>query len=136
MPAFEGTAGPESRLDESDGDFVDVIHSCGGTLGYMKPLGNIDFYPNGGKAIQPGCNGMTELIEACSHGRAYHYYTESILVPNSFYGHSCYSWQAYTDGKCSPANESVLMGAYVPHTAKGIYFLKTNHKSPFGLGLI
>lgn len=58
LPGFELSAGPEIRLDPTDGQFVDVIHTCGGTLGYFEPLGHIDFYPNGGTAFQPGCNGF------------------------------------------------------------------------------
>ena len=49
----------ETRLDASDGDFVDIIHTNGGTLlgdelGFLPPIGHIDFYPNGGQ-FQPGC---------------------------------------------------------------------------------
>ncbi|TKC35522.1 hypothetical protein EI555_010890, partial [Monodon monoceros] len=81
-PLFNGRP-PEDRLDPGDAQFVDVIHSdidgnipCGSVtthtvtprlpkslplgglscraLGYREPLGNIDFYPNGG-LDQPGC---------------------------------------------------------------------------------
>lgn len=45
----------EGRLDSSDAQFVDVIHSAGGYLGIYGPVGDIDFYPNGGIPIQPGC---------------------------------------------------------------------------------
>lgn len=43
------------HLDITDAQFVDVIHTAGGTFGYVKPIGHVDFYPNGGKAPQPGC---------------------------------------------------------------------------------
>lgn len=56
-PTFE-RAGPEQRLDPTDANFVDVIHTCGGTLGMLSSLGHVDFYPNGGMAFQPGCNGI------------------------------------------------------------------------------
>ncbi|NWR12049.1 LIPHA Lipase, partial [Paradoxornis webbianus] len=45
---------PERRLDRTDAQFVDVIHSDINVLGFKKPLGTIDFYPNGGMD-QPGC---------------------------------------------------------------------------------
>ncbi|XP_050564214.1 lipase member I isoform X2 [Cygnus atratus] len=45
---------PEGRLDRTDAKFVDVIHTDSDVLGFKKPLGTIDFYPNGGMD-QPGC---------------------------------------------------------------------------------
>ncbi len=66
-PAGLDPAGPffslndtDTRLDPSDGDFVDIIHTNGGTLlgdelGFLPPIGHIDFYPNGGQ-FQPGCS--------------------------------------------------------------------------------
>lgn len=45
----------EDKLDPSDADFVEVIHTCAGYLGYPSPLADADFWPNGGNPIQPGC---------------------------------------------------------------------------------
>ena len=44
------------RLDKSDADFVDVIHTDMGALGTTDKSGHLDFYPNGG-IKQPGCEG-------------------------------------------------------------------------------
>lgn len=46
---------PANRLDRSDAKFVDVLHTSGGWLGFLKPLGHADFFPNEGIAPQPGC---------------------------------------------------------------------------------
>ncbi|XP_050295795.1 phospholipase A1-like isoform X2 [Anthonomus grandis grandis] len=43
------------RLVESDANYVDVIHTDAGIFGFPEPSGNADFYPNGGRALQPGC---------------------------------------------------------------------------------
>lgn len=43
-----------NRLDKSDADFVDVIHSNMGFLGYYGTCGTADFYPNCG-IFQNGC---------------------------------------------------------------------------------
>ncbi len=49
------------RLDKSDAEFVDIIHTDS-TLGYNSPLGHVDFYPNGGGS-QPNCNDKKDLSE-------------------------------------------------------------------------
>lgn len=56
-PAFPGfeSSGPENRLDKSDAEFVDCVHTCGGTVGFMTPICHADFYPNGGRNMQPSC---------------------------------------------------------------------------------
>lgn len=50
----------DARLDETDAEFVEVIHTNGDTFnmggaGTLQRLGTVDFYANGGW-IQPGCN--------------------------------------------------------------------------------
>ena len=60
-PLFEGYD-PEVRLDPTDADFVDVIHSNGeslffGGLGAYSAMGHVDFYPNGGR-MQKGCSNI------------------------------------------------------------------------------
>jgi len=34
---------------------VDIIHTDCGVYGVAKNTGTVDFFPNGGKRIQPGC---------------------------------------------------------------------------------
>lgn len=76
------------RLDPSDAQFVDVMHTNGGTitkgaLGLAVPSGHVDYYCNGG-SLQPGCyfSSVTKSIMdpvervACNHRRSYRYFTE------------------------------------------------------------
>lgn len=46
LPYFE-LRSKDYRLDPTDAEFVDVIHTCAGLLGYLESLGHVDFYPNG-----------------------------------------------------------------------------------------
>lgn len=46
------------KLDITDAEFVDVIHTCSGLLGVFNGVGHADFYPNDGMAPQPGCQGI------------------------------------------------------------------------------
>lgn len=42
-------------LQYDDADVVLNLHGDGGFRGFIKPVGTIDFYPNGGTPPQPGC---------------------------------------------------------------------------------
>lgn len=37
----------DERIAETDASYVEVIHTCAGTLGMSKPVGIASFYPNG-----------------------------------------------------------------------------------------
>ncbi|KAI5644905.1 lipase domain-containing protein [Phthorimaea operculella] len=64
LPSFLFTYGnKDARLDKHDARHVEVIHTCGGYLGFRSPLGHIDFYPNGGTR-QPGCGYDIRVLEA------------------------------------------------------------------------
>ncbi|XP_039961152.1 lipase member H-like [Bactrocera tryoni] len=132
-PAFENCSGPEHHLDPSDADFVDVIHSCGGVLGFREPIGCVDFYPNGGGAPQPGCTEISQIFTGCSHGRSYEYFAESIHSEKGFYAAPCSSLKELIGRNCT--GTKILMGDPVPLSARGIYYLKTGSKPGFALGL-
>ncbi|CAL4104908.1 unnamed protein product, partial [Meganyctiphanes norvegica] len=102
------------KLDKTDADFVDVIHTNGGegvgvirafftsTYGYLTPLGHVDFYPNGGR-MQPGC---WRVYLWCSHSHAYLYWLESInaTFPRVYEAWPCDSWSNFRKGKCHKCN--------------------------------
>ena len=47
---------PDDRLDPSDAEHVDVIHTAAGSYGTLRTdNGHIDFFPNGG-FLQRGCS--------------------------------------------------------------------------------
>lgn len=44
-----------AHLSEKDAEFVDVIHTDAGLYGAPVSTGTVDFWPNSGKTLQPGC---------------------------------------------------------------------------------
>ncbi|XP_055683748.1 phospholipase A1-like [Lutzomyia longipalpis] len=132
LPNFQRFKDPDLRLDASDADFVDVIHTSGGTLGAYAPIGSADFYVNGGTPPQPGCSGVAELATICSHGRAVEYFLESIATPVGFWGLQCDSWAAYKASECR--GSFTEMGDRTNPTARGTFYLGTNSMSPFAMG--
>ncbi|KAH8281617.1 hypothetical protein KR054_001782 [Drosophila jambulina] len=132
-PAFEDCIGPENHLDDTDANFVDVIHSCAGYLGFRRPIGMVDFYPNGGGPPQPGCKELSQIFTGCSHGRSYEYYAESINSPKGFYGVPCSGLDELKGKNCTGAK--ILMGDPVPRNARGIFLVKTANKPSYALGI-
>jgi len=45
----------QPHLSLSDARFVDIIHTDYGFYGIARTTGTVDFFPNGGERIQPGC---------------------------------------------------------------------------------
>ncbi|XP_008554216.2 pancreatic triacylglycerol lipase [Microplitis demolitor] len=111
------------RLDFSDAIFVDIIHTCAGTVGFVKPIGHVDFYPNGGTFRQPGC--PVFITQYCSHGKSHEYMSESIIHPEEFIGLKCDSWKNYKLNKCFENNITATMGEHINIDTRGIYFLET-----------
>lgn len=52
-PGFDSSK--KGRLDSSDAEFVDIIHTSGLWAGFFGACGHADFYPNNGVPNQPGC---------------------------------------------------------------------------------
>jgi Lipase len=93
-------------------------------LGHNANLGHVDFYPNGGKAAQPGCDFRSDIIGGCSHGRSYRYFAESVEVKNGFMSFKCPSWDDYQKKNCE--GDPVPMGESVPRNSNGTFYLETD----------
>ncbi|XP_058400367.1 pancreatic triacylglycerol lipase-like [Diceros bicornis minor] len=156
-PCFQST--PELvRLDPSDAQFVDVIHTDAAPMipnlgfGMSQIVGHLDFFPNGGEEM-PGCqkNILSQIVDvggiwdgtvayvACNHLRSYKYYNDSILNPSGFAGFSCASYSDFTANKCfpCPSEGCPQMGHYADKfpgrtSAEGqIFYLNTGDASNF-----
>ncbi|KZC05783.1 Pancreatic triacylglycerol lipase [Dufourea novaeangliae] len=124
-PLYMNT-GREGHLTSADAMFVDVIHTDGGNFGFPNPLGHVDFYPNGGIPIQPGCN----LRIVCGHNRAWMLYVESVMNPFGFPASKCPRWNPNIRVPCAWTPD-VLMGIAVNSRVRGRFYLKTNAEAPF-----
>ncbi|CAH0722830.1 unnamed protein product, partial [Brenthis ino] len=159
QPCFR-TSNRVERLDETDADFVDVIHTNGRLLqkigfGLPDPIGHADFYPNGGMK-QPGCANKTNSIWArllpispsklqqaiCSHGRAYLLFTESLINNNCTF--RAHQWNLTYEGVnaslLAPCNRLIspcsvmgikAVGGSGLRRANGPYFVLTSEKQPY-----
>ncbi|XP_070509152.1 inactive pancreatic lipase-related protein 1-like [Chironomus tepperi] len=128
--------GRYGRIDRSDADFVDVIHTDVFERGLLVPLGDVDYYVNGG-FNQPGCFDQSEQTRgSCNHDRAPIYYAESINSQEGFWGFKCSHWYLYVLGVCRKYEDETLslMGEYANQTSRGLYFLNTYKDSPFAQG--
>lgn len=151
-PLFENYD-PRVRLDSTDADLVDVIHSNGekiymGGLGAWAPMGDIDFYPNGGR-MQKGCTNLfvgavSDMIwssaeengrSLCNHRRAYKLFTDSVVPGCHFPAFACESYEKLLEGDCFPcvdAEQCSNMGFYADKSpGRGIMYLATREEEPF-----
>uniref|UniRef100_A0A8C5ZVR5 Triacylglycerol lipase n=1 Tax=Marmota marmota marmota TaxID=9994 RepID=A0A8C5ZVR5_MARMA len=156
-PCFEGT--PELvRLDPSDAQFVDAIHTDSAPIvpnlgfGMSQTVGHLDFFPNGGIEM-PGCqkNILSQIVDidgiwegtrdfaACNHLRSYKYYADSIVNPTGFAAFSCSSYSVFSANKCfpCPSGGCPQMGHYADRYSgktNGVgqkFYLNTGDKSNF-----
>ena len=90
---------PNLRLNKKDAFHVEVLHTNTKTYGYKDPLGDLDFYLNGGDS-QPGCN-YWKNIAACSHKMAKNFFT-------ALNGRNSRSTSCYAKDKCRITDGSQL----------------------------
>jgi len=115
-PSFVDDDLEDFCLKKGDASFVDVIHSDGawnrpfvvrGYFGNLRPMGDLDFYPNGGGPNgQPGCWNLVWIAEgACEHGRSSEYFVESINNPTAFPARLCHTTSDATSSS-APSSEA------------------------------
>ncbi|GBN77455.1 Endothelial lipase [Araneus ventricosus] len=145
-----------NRLTDSDAYFVDVIHTSNGVIalgsqgyGIPYPIGQINFYPNGGN-YQPSCklgrnytnsDGEISLIKSntdlisCRHDICPIYFLYSIR-DCEFLSRECGNYKRYKMGMCfTESHPAVVMGLYaekipgLPSHSK--FYLNTTAYPPY-----
>ncbi|XP_077946994.1 phospholipase A1 member A [Gasterosteus aculeatus] len=101
-PMFKG-ADTYDRLDSSDAQFVDAIHTDSDYFGISIPVGHVDFFLNGGKD-QTGCarSRFTSMYGyvICDHMRALHVYMSALNGSCPLVGIPCSSYEHFLQGRC------------------------------------
>lgn len=113
-PQFTGTPA-EKRLDPSDAQFVDVLHTDIDSLGFRAPVGHIDFYANGG-TDQPGCPKTIFSGGAyfkCDHQRSVLLFMDSLNRTCDSRAFPCSSNADFLDGKCLSCDQFGVAGCPV-----------------------
>ncbi|XP_076250877.1 pancreatic lipase-related protein 3-like isoform X2 [Rhynchophorus ferrugineus] len=133
---FFATLSNDWKLDKTDADFVDVIHTSSGTFGKLEATGHVDFYVNGG-VLQPACLSK-KYPPLCSHIMAGLYFAESIKSSvyggKSFIARQCENIVQYFLGLCDDTQKLTVMGENAYYLTRGTFFLETNDKAPYALG--
>ncbi|XP_058065520.1 phospholipase A1 VesT1.02-like [Anopheles bellator] len=126
---------PGNRVASGDANYVEVIHTNGGLLGFDLPIGQADFYPNGGRS-QPGCG--VDLAGTCAHSRAHQFFAESVRPAQSgFNSVRCANYDQILNNNCVSTGANARMGgepSNIGRGVSGVYHLITNAQSPFARG--
>ncbi|CAL8126518.1 unnamed protein product [Orchesella dallaii] len=73
------------KLDKTDANFVDVIHTANGPFGPAGSIGHVDYFPNGGGPTQPNCLLPTDPIRDLPGFPVHGAITSLVFVPRSRY---------------------------------------------------
>lgn len=124
---------PEHRLDASDAERVDVIHTNIDGFGIAERLGHVDFYVNGGE-YQPAEILYMPCLVLCSHVKSILYFWVALENPKKFIGIECDSIQDARIGNCFNNTVSNYMGSETDFTKPGIFYLIADYKFPYYKG--
>ncbi|KAM3967545.1 pancreatic triacylglycerol lipase [Aphomia sociella] len=132
-PSLVGWTHHPEILNPDDANVVEVLHTTAGNYGYDYPLGDIDFYSNGG-SHQTGCGSDS----TCSHMYSYIYYAESITSEANggtlFVGTACEDYENAINLSCNGDRDVVFGGTADKSDVSGIYTFLTNAQQPFARG--
>ncbi|KAL0851377.1 hypothetical protein ABMA28_007193 [Loxostege sticticalis] len=129
-PSLHGWTHHPARLNRNDATVVEVLSTSAGILGYDQPLGDLNFFANGG-TNQPGCG----IVATCSRNYAFIYYGESVrsdvINGPKFVGTRCDNYQQALSNQCSGERDATFGGVSTKTSGAGIYTFPTNASPPF-----
>nr|XP_022917741.1 inactive pancreatic lipase-related protein 1-like [Onthophagus taurus] len=120
--------GIDDPLTPNAAEYVDVIHTCSGSYGTTTSIGTVDFWPNGGKSVQPSCGILGGVT--CSHYEAVRFMSRTINDPKRYAARACSSQKDFENGKCD-SNAIAYMGIAAAAPAAGDYYITTEDEGDF-----
>lgn len=114
------------RLDSSDAQHVQCLHTNRGQLGTEFSCGDSDYYPNFGYR-QPGC-AMANIF--CSHDRSYLLFEAAMDADRIFLAENCENDENYKRKRCTGTVDR--FGIHGKHLSGQFYF-KTSDCYPYCL---
>ncbi|XP_048000848.1 phospholipase A1-like isoform X2 [Leguminivora glycinivorella] len=130
-PCFK-TMPLEHRLNPSDAEHIEIVHTNIDGFGTPEPLGHVDFYANGGE-YQPSDIPYIPCLVVCSHLKSVFYWWQALEHPNKFIGQKCDSVQAARYNECN-STETNVVGLETDFSKPGIYYLSTSNEFPYYRG--
>ncbi|KAG5898202.1 hypothetical protein JTB14_005582 [Gonioctena quinquepunctata] len=119
----------DEKMCEYDAEFVDVIHTDIQHYGFTKPIGHVDFYPNGGKD-QPGCPPLEE-DDNCSHARSTLFFIESLSKKSEAFEANYIEENSKVTISKKENGKVIIFGQHVDWSSRGVYYFQTNSQRPF-----
>ena len=115
----------DSRLDASDADLVDVIHTDGNFAGTMEPSGDVDFYVGRTEESLGSSQKDCGCTDNCDHARSFKLFTESVSKSLEGVGRmmGCAGIQNFSLHECRDIDESVpqeVFGYFYKGEMKGL----------------
>ncbi|XP_049868437.1 lipase member I-like [Pectinophora gossypiella] len=114
-------------LKRGDAVYVEVIHTDGDGIGMGTPIGNVDFFPNGG-TLQPGCGHRT-IDNECNHRRAYELFAASIHGV-SLIGQRCPQNVEISSGNCRGYDLAMGENVLIKY-GSGSFYVDTSNITSF-----
>ena len=112
---------PDSRLDETDAIYVDILHTDGDMLGTMTRLGHTDFY-GGADSSMFGSDQACCTPISCDHSEAPSRFLATITkYPGRLTTLTCTALSGITLEGCSTSDKTPEMGYFYNGSMPGIY---------------
>ncbi|XP_047989447.1 endothelial lipase-like isoform X2 [Leguminivora glycinivorella] len=132
-PAGDGWGADSQRLNATDAQLVEVIHTNGNgafgstAYGIGEPIGTLDFFPNGGDR-QPGCR---TLDNECHHKRAWQLFAGTVDAGGHLIAMKCLDMSQVSNDRCTMIPPAVMGTLALVKFNTGLHRVNTGSIYPY-----